>query len=80
MTKHSHATPLAYQSIRSIIFQIFSHKNKSYRSISCPGYIYVDMGSHSAPPMFWAKLQVTGTLKCVTLSTAFYKLQSTHKI
>jgi len=45
VTKHSHATSLAYQSIRSIIPQISPYKNMSWRPISCPGYIYVDMAS-----------------------------------
>lgn len=80
VTKHSHATPLAYQSIRSINFQIFPHKNMSWRLSWIYLYRHVCRhGLYSTPPMFWAKLQITCTLQCVTLSTVFYTLQFTYK-
>lgn len=66
-----------YQIYNSSNFSLQKHVLKAYKL----SWIYLCRhGLHSTPPMFWAKLQVTDTLKSVTLPTVFYKLQFTYKI
>ena len=64
------------------VYQIYNFSTQKHiLKIYKLSWIYLCRhGLHSTPPMFWAKLQITGTLKCVTLSTVFYTLQFRYKI
>lgn len=72
------------------VYQIYNFSNFSTQKqvLKVSWICLCRHGLHSTPPIFWAKLQVSGTLKCVTsftllykfLTQVMYKLQSWYSV